>query len=307
MIAADHDRGPQVAAAHHFVEAQTQPPAFAVAEPADARGKALEGDSLACHLDPTMQVFVVGELLQHGTIGGRDVGGVAAERDPTERSLALAEQRTDVRGQEARVVEGALEAAELGLGAQAVAVVEHLAALVHEADHRAAVHCHALATATDELLRVGTRHLGGRFRRQIHRDVAERIVGAGLVGDDVGREVHVEQLLHHLGGVAHKAHRQRTSLVAGSYATRDGIVQRVGDLVEVAVLVTALYTPRVHVDAQRHAVVHRDGERLRAAHATQSGSERDRAGERAGELAATYLGEALVGALQNALGADVDP
>ena len=254
-----------------------------------------------------MQVLVVGELLQHGTVGGRYVGGIAAERDPTERSFALAEQRADVRRQEPRVVEGALEAAELGLGAQAVAVVEHLAALVQEADHCPTVHCHAFATATDELLRVVARHLGGRLRRQIHRDVAERIVGAGLVGDDVGGEVHVEQLLHHLGGVAHQAHRQRTSLVAGSHATRDGIAQRVGDLVEVAVLMTALDTPRVHVDAQRHAVVHGDGERLRAAHATQSGGERDRAGERAGELAATDLGEAFVRALQNALGAYVDP
>ena len=54
--------------------------------------------------------------------------GSPESADPAERALALAEQRADVGGHEARVVEGALEAAELRLGAQAVAVVEHLGA-----------------------------------------------------------------------------------------------------------------------------------------------------------------------------------
>ena len=40
---------------------------------------------------------------------------------------------------------------------------------------------------------------------------------------------------------------------------------------------------RVDVDAQRHAVVHRDRQRLRAAHPAEPGGERDRAGERAAE------------------------
>ena len=63
----------------------------------------------------------------------------------------------------------------------------------------------------------------------------------------------------------------------------------------------------IDVDAQRDAVVHRDRQRLGAAHAAEAGRERDRAGERAAELAPGDLGEALVGALQDPLGADVDP
>ena len=209
--------------------------------------------------------------------------GSPDERDPAERALALAEQRADVRGQEARVVERPLEAAELGLGAQAVAVVEHLGALVEEAHHAAAVHRHRLARPADELLRIGAGHLGGRLGREVGRHVAERVVGAGLVGDDVGREVHREQLRHEHGGVADQADRQRTLRVACLDAASDGVLDRVGDLVEVAVLDAPLGTPGVDLDAQCDATGHRDGERLRPAHAAEAGGERDRAGERAAE------------------------
>ena len=63
----------------------------------------------------------------------------------------------------------------------------------------------------------------------------------------------------------------------------------------------------VHLDGEQHAPVHRRGERLRAAHPAEAGGEHEPAGERAAEVLARRLGEGLVGALQDALGADVDP
>ena len=63
----------------------------------------------------------------------------------------------------------------------------------------------------------------------------------------------------------------------------------------------------VDLDAERDAAVHRDRQRLRAAHAAEARGERDRAGERAAEAPAGDLGEALVGALHDPLAADVDP
>ena len=63
----------------------------------------------------------------------------------------------------------------------------------------------------------------------------------------------------------------------------------------------------VALDADRDAVVHGDGERLRAAHAAEPGGQRDRAGQRAAEPLVGDRGERLEGALQDALGADVDP
>ncbi len=90
-------------------------------------------------------------------------------------------------------------------------------------------------------------------------------------------------------------------------AAGDGVVEAVGQLVEVAGLEAPLDAGAVDVDAQRDAVVHRDRQRLGAAHPAEAGGQRDRAGERAAEAAAGDLGEALVGALEDALGADVDP
>ena len=90
-------------------------------------------------------------------------------------------------------------------------------------------------------------------------------------------------------------------------APRDRGVEIGGLLVEVARRDAPRDAVTVDVDAQRHAAVHRDRERLRAAHAAEPGGERDRARERAAEAPAGDLGEALVGALQDALRADVDP
>ena len=64
---------------------------------------------------------------------------------------------------------------------------------------------------------------------------------------------------------------------------------------------------RVDVDDQAGAAVHRDRERLRPAHPAAAGGERERAGERAAEPLLGDRGERLVRALQDALGADVDP
>jgi hypothetical protein len=67
---------------------------------------------------------VVGEELQQDAVGDRDVLGVARERRPAERPLALAEQRPDVLGHEALEVEGVGQARLERVAAQVVAVVE---------------------------------------------------------------------------------------------------------------------------------------------------------------------------------------
>ena len=63
----------------------------------------------------------------------------------------------------------------------------------------------------------------------------------------------------------------------------------------------------VDLDDQGHALVHGDGQRLRAAHLAQAGSEHELALERGPALLAGQAAEGLVGALEDALGADVDP
>ena len=87
----------------------------------------------------------------------------------------------------------------------------------------------------------------------------------------------------------------------------DRVVQVVGHLVEVPLGHPAAQPRLVDVDARADAAVQRDGERLGPAHAAAAGGEGERAGQRAAEPFRGHRGEGLVGALEDSLGADVDP
>ena len=105
MIAADHDRRLQFAARDHLVEREAEPVALAEADPADARRQALEVDALARHVEPVVQMRVVGQQFLHLGVGLVDVFRIARQRGPAERPDAAAEQRADIGRHEAREVE----------------------------------------------------------------------------------------------------------------------------------------------------------------------------------------------------------
>ena len=86
-----------------------------------------------------------------------------------------------------------------------------------------------------------------------------------------------------------------------------GLVRIVGQAVDVADLEAPLGSRLIDLDAQRHAVVHRHGQRLGAAHPAEAGGQRHPPAQRPAEMLAGQLGERLEGALEDALGADVDP
>ena len=96
----------------------------------------------------------------------------------------------------------------------------------------------------------------------------------GLVGDDVDLDAAAQQLGEHLGRVADHADGQRPPLLLGREALRDGVVEVRGDHVEVAVVDPALQPALVDVDDEADAAVHRDRQRLRAAHAAAAGGQR---------------------------------
>ena len=100
VVSADHDGCADRPARDELVEALAGEVALAVPEPADARRQPLERDLLARELQPPLQPFVLGEELGHGGVGRGDVGGVARERRPAERPLAL--RRTAVARTPAR-------------------------------------------------------------------------------------------------------------------------------------------------------------------------------------------------------------
>ena len=220
---------------------------------------------------------------------------------------ALAEQRPDVGRHEAGELEGPVVAALARLVADRVAVVEDLGALVLELHHRPHVRGHRGLRVLGEAARVAGRVVVPVLDGDADRQVGQRVVGRGLVGDDVDRGVELEQLGEHLGGVAEQPDRERPPLVARGHRAAYGVLEVVGLLVEVAVLDPAGDPGLVDVDADRDPVVHGHGQRLGAAHPAEAGGEGDGAGQGAAEPLVGDGGEGLEGALQDALGADVDP
>ena len=221
--------------------------------------------------------LVVGEELEDRPVGRGDVGRVARERGPAERALALAEQRPDVRRHEAGELEGPVVAALPGLVADRVAVVEHLGAAVLELHHRPHVRRHRLLRALGEADRVVGPLALPVLEGGADRQVEQRVVGRGLVGDDVDRCVHLQQRGQHLRGVAEHADRERPPLVARGDRHLDGLLQRGRLHVEVAVVDPALDPGLVALDADDDALVHGHRERLRAAHPAEAGGDGDRA------------------------------
>src|SRR5438128_10272707 len=149
MVAADDDRRFHLAAAHELIKAMTGAGAFAITQPADARRQALKMDALTCRFDPAHQRRVVAKLLHDRAVRGRDVGGIAGQRDPPKRSLAFAEQRPDVGGYKSGKVERSGAAAQPSLRTETVAVVEHLGATIEKGDHCVDVHARAIPGASN--------------------------------------------------------------------------------------------------------------------------------------------------------------
>src|SRR5215216_2294732 len=207
MVAPDHDGSRDKTVGHQLVEAEACPVALACPEPADACGEALELDLLAGLRDPTHQTLVVRKELQDRIVRRRYVRLLARERGPPERPLALAEKRPDVRGHEPWIAVSILEAAEPGLPAQGVTVVEDLGAPLLETYHRRAVAGHRGAGFRDVALRVGLAQFGCAVKCVACGDIArKRVVGRGLVRDGVGYVAAFQEGRKHLGRVAEESY-----------------------------------------------------------------------------------------------------
>ena len=98
--------------------------ALAEAHPADAGGQALKGDAFAGHVEPVVQMLVVGDEFLDALVGLVNVFGIAGECGPAEGTDAAAEERADVGGHKAGKIEGVLQAHFKGHLANVVAVIE---------------------------------------------------------------------------------------------------------------------------------------------------------------------------------------
>ena len=178
-----------------------------------------------------------------GLVGGGDVGGIARERDPAERALALAEERADVGGHEAGVRRRRRRSRRARpRRASDVAVVEDLGAGVEEADHRRAVRGHRGARPA---------HVARRDRRGA--DVGRLLERGRSARSSAGRVRCVWSVTmsaakprasssgSDLGGVADQTDRQRRrARPCAALAARAPRRRGVGHLVEVARLEATL-------------------------------------------------------------------
>ena len=307
VVPADHDRRRELSRGHHLVEAKSGEVALLVAEPANTGRQSFELDLLSGLLDPATKVFVVGEELEDGFVGLINVLGVSRQRRPAEGSFALCKEGANIGGNEAGEVKSPGISTKLCFCPNRVAVVEDDGTTVLEGDHGLDLLGHGSPGGLGEGLGV----LFPKTHPLLHRDalgkVAERIVGAGLVGDDIDRHLTIEEFLEDVGGVTDHPNRQGLLRRLRFQGSGDRDIQIVGHLIEVAVIDAALQTRRVDIDDDDHTLVHGDSERLGSAHTAAATGQGQGSRQRATEVFSGDSAEGLIGSLQDALGSDVDP
>ena len=191
--------------------------------------------------------------------------------------------------------------------AQIIAVFEHDRSAPLEFQHGVEMCAHRSERTLLDGLRLGTAQPFCLGERQADRHIAHQRLGRCLVGDDVGEEVAPHELGEHLGAIADQADRQSLPLRLRGQAHRDGLLEIGREMLAIAGLDTAADLLRVDVHHQNGGAGKPAGERLRAAHAAAAAGDDQAAAERAAEMRARAGHEGFVGALQDALAADVLP
>ncbi len=132
-------------------------------------------------------------------------------------------------------------------------------------------------------------------------------MGAGLVGDHVRAHATLDQFRQDLGGVAQEGDGDGLAFAGVLGDARQGVVQVSGLLVDVTAAQAEVDAALLAFDVQRTGAGQGGGQRLGTAHAAQAGGQHPAALEVTAVVLATGFDEGLVGALDDALAADVDP
>ena len=139
-----------------------------------------------------------------------EVVRIARQRRPAKRSASFAEKRTDEERHEAADVERILHAGLQRLTAQVVAVVERDRAAALQLQHRAHVAGHRVVRKLDVRVRAAVAHRQRRVVRDSGGNVAiQLVVRRGLIGEDVGNDVALDQRFEQLDCIRDDADRHR--------------------------------------------------------------------------------------------------
>ena len=153
--------------------------------------------------------------------------------------------------------------------------------------------------------RVALAHIHPFFDGPADRQIAvDRVVGRGLIGHRVRTNAPPDHLRQDFGGVAEQPDRDGCF---GGPEDFERLVQVRRPPVEIAGLEPLLDPALLAFDRQAMRARHHRRQRLGAAHPAEARGQDPAALEVAAIMLAAHLGEGLVGALDDALGADVDP
>ena len=159
-----------------------------------------------------------------------------------------------------------------------------------------------------DALRVAHAPLVPLLQRPALRQIAvDRIVRRGLVGDDVGPDAAPHQFGHDLGRVAEERDRDGLARLGRPVDDRKRVVEVFGGDVDVAGAQAEFDAGGAAFDREHRRAGECRRERLRPAHAAQARGQDPLARKVAAEVLAAHLDEGLVGALHDALRADIDP
>ena len=235
VVTPDDDGCCQLPRTHHLVDAEPGASALPVAEPADAGRQALERDLLLGQAKPSVQADVGWEELHQGGIGLEDVSWLAGQGRPPEWPFPLAEEWSDEGRHESGEVEGIRHTRLLGLCADVVAVVEDDRTGALEGEHGPDVLGDGLHGPMQVRVRIRCAEIEGLLEGEAGGHIAtQRIVCAGLVGDDVGPPPTTDQLGLDLRGVGDEGNRMSVPIGAPAIDRGDRLVEVGRHLVDIA-------------------------------------------------------------------------
>ena len=132
-------------------------------------------------------------------------------------------------------------------------------------------------------------------------------MGGGLVGHHVRAHAALDQLREDFRGVAQQGDGDGLAFGGVLGDARQGVVEVLGLLVDVAAGEAEVDAALLAFDVQRAGAGQGRGQRLGAAHAAETGGEHPLAFQVAVVMLAAGFDEGFVGALDDALAADIDP
>ena len=308
MISANDDGRLDLSVGNQLVDGQAKFGALAVAQPADARRKALEADALAGQINPARQLAIFRKEFEDEIVGDGDVLGIARQGRPAEGTFALAKQGTNIRRHKAREVVRVFYSLLECECAYVVAIIEGDRAHLLQAQHAFHVARHGRHGLRLVGLGIaGTQRESFLEGHAVGHVAVQRVVRRGLVGENVRHHAALCQLGDDVGAVAYQPYADVLLLTQRVLQNAQGLVQRVDHEVAIAALQALLNALRVHVNAQERGAGHGGRQRLRSAHAAHATAYDELARQVSAKMFIGGGHERLKGSLDDALRADVNP